>query len=47
MQEGLVQRTSRGRMLTERGYRHIGLVPLRPPAAAQLDLLGDGEAQAV
>ncbi len=45
MQEGLVQRSSRGRLLTERGYRHLGLVPLRPPSA-QLDLLGDGEAEA-
>jgi Holliday junction DNA helicase RuvB len=46
MQEGLVQRSSRGRMLTERGYRHIGLVPLRPPAAVQLDLLGNAETEA-
>jgi holliday junction DNA helicase RuvB len=45
MQEGLVQRSSRGRLLTDRGYRHLGLVPLRPPAA-QRDLLGDGEAEA-
>ncbi|MGH6979630.1 MAG: Holliday junction branch migration DNA helicase RuvB [Stellaceae bacterium] len=44
MQEGLVQRTSRGRILSDRGYRHIGLVPLRPPSA-QLDLLGDDEAE--
>jgi holliday junction DNA helicase RuvB len=40
MQEGLVQRSARGRLLTDRGYRHLGLVPLRPPSA-QLDLLGD------
>lgn len=40
MQEGLVQRSARGRLLTDRGYRHLGLVPLRPPLA-QLDLLGD------
>jgi holliday junction DNA helicase RuvB len=40
MQEGLVQRSARGRLLTERGYRHLGLVPLRPPST-QLDLLGD------
>jgi len=45
LQEGLVQRTSRGRILSDRGYRHIGLVPLRPPSA-QLDLLGDDEAEA-
>jgi holliday junction DNA helicase RuvB len=42
IQEGLVLRTSRGRMLGERGWRHLGLVP---PAGmgAQLDLLGDDE----
>jgi len=40
MQAGLVQRSARGRLLTDRGYRHLGLVPLRP-ASAQLDLLGD------
>jgi Holliday junction DNA helicase RuvB len=45
LQEGLLQRSSRGRLLTERGYRHIGLVPLRPPSA-QLDLLADGDAEA-
>jgi Holliday junction DNA helicase RuvB len=45
IQEGLVLRTSRGRMLGEPGWRHLGLVP-PPPAdmartAAQLDLLRD------
>ncbi|MGH7074263.1 MAG: Holliday junction branch migration DNA helicase RuvB [Stellaceae bacterium] len=44
LQEGLVQRSSRGRLLTDRGYRHLGLTPLRPPRAAQLDLLpGDDD----
>ena len=40
IQEGLVLRTSRGRMLGERGWRHLGLMP---PAGSQplLDLLGD------
>jgi Holliday junction DNA helicase RuvB len=40
IQEGLVLRTSRGRMLGEPGWRHLGLVP---PANAgpQLDLLRD------
>lgn len=28
IQQGLIQRTPRGRMLTETGYKHIGLVPL-------------------
>jgi Holliday junction DNA helicase RuvB len=42
MQQGFVQRTSRGRVLTEIAYAHLGLKALRPPAA-QLDLLGDEE----
>jgi holliday junction DNA helicase RuvB len=39
MQEGLVLRTPRGRVLGDRGWRHIGLTP---PAGtpAQLDLIG-------
>lgn len=48
IQQGLVQRTPRGRLLTKRGFGHIGLKT--PPAvASQLDLLaneqgfGDGE----
>jgi len=42
IQEGLVLRTSRGRVLAERGWRHLGLMP---PAGAQplLDLLGEDE----
>jgi holliday junction DNA helicase RuvB len=38
IQEGLILRTSRGRMLGERGWRHLGLAP---PAGSQplLDLL--------
>jgi Holliday junction DNA helicase RuvB len=42
IQQGFVQRTSRGRVLTELAYGHLGLKPLRPPVA-QLDLLGDAE----
>ncbi|HEY3919137.1 MAG TPA: Holliday junction branch migration DNA helicase RuvB [Stellaceae bacterium] len=42
IQQGFVQRTSRGRVLTEGAYAHLGLKPLRPPAA-QLDLLGEAE----
>jgi len=45
IQEGLIQRTSRGRILSERGYRHLGLVPLRPPPV-QRDLLRDVEEEA-
>jgi len=42
IQEGLVLRTPRGRVLGERGWRHLGLAP---PAGmmAQLDLLRDTE----
>jgi Holliday junction DNA helicase RuvB len=36
IQEGLILRTNRGRMLGERGWRHLGLTP---PSGAQLDLL--------
>ena len=42
MQQGLVQRTPRGRMLSDLGYRHLGLTPLRR-APTQLDLLASGE----
>jgi Holliday junction DNA helicase RuvB len=42
IQEGLVLRTSRGRVLAERGWKHLGLVP---PAGvqAQMDLLPEDE----
>jgi Holliday junction DNA helicase RuvB len=39
LQQGLLQRTPRGRVLAGAGYRHLGLVP--PPASQQLDLLPD------
>jgi Holliday junction DNA helicase RuvB len=39
IQQGLVQRTPRGRMLSESGYRYLGMAPRRP-AADQFDLLG-------
>ena len=43
IQQGLVQRTSRGRVLGDAGWRHLGLAaPLRE--GPQLDLLGDAEA---
>jgi len=39
IQQGLLQRTPRGRMLTDTGYRYLGLpVPATP--ARQLDMLG-------
>jgi Holliday junction DNA helicase RuvB len=40
IQEGLVLRTVRGRMLGEQGWRHLGLLPPRGPQA-QLDLLAE------
>ena len=42
IQEGLVLRTNRGRILAERGWRHLGLAP---PAGTQpmLDLLAEDE----
>ena len=39
IQEGLILRTSRGRMLGEPGWRHLGLIP-PVPSAPLLDLLG-------
>jgi len=42
IQEGLVLRTSRGRVLAERGWKHLGLIP---PVGVQpqLDLLAEDE----
>jgi len=40
LQQGLIQRTSRGRMLTETGFGRIGRTPPQG-VRAQLDLLGD------
>ncbi len=39
LQQGLLQRTPRGRMLANAGYRHLGLTPARRPE--QFDLLED------
>jgi Holliday junction DNA helicase RuvB len=40
MQQGLIARTPRGRVLAEGGWRHLGRVPPRG-APSQLDLLAD------
>ena len=40
LQQGLIQRTPRGRMLTETGFDHIGRTPPQG-VRTQLDLLGD------
>lgn len=41
MQKGLVMRTSRGRVLAEAGYKHIGLKAPKGKDAAQFDLIED------
>jgi len=41
IQEGLILRTSRGRVLGEPGWRHLGITPPVQPVSAQLDLLRD------
>jgi Holliday junction DNA helicase RuvB len=41
LQQGLLQRTPRGRVLAAAGYRHLGLTPLA--REGQLDLLGGGD----
>ena len=43
IQEGLVMRTPRGRMLGEPGWRHLGLTPPAGSAGAQPDLLRNGD----
>ncbi len=43
IQRGLVQRTTRGRVLSEAGFRHLGIAPQRI-ALDQLDLLDGAEA---
>jgi Holliday junction DNA helicase RuvB len=43
MQQGLVQRTPRGRMLADAGYRHLGLAAPRR-ATQQLDILDGADA---
>ena len=52
IQEGLVMRTPRGRVLTESAYRHLGVIPKRPAGAQpELDFsnadacAGDGGAE--
>jgi len=43
MQGGLVQRTPRGRMLTQAGFHHIGLAAPKGVASGQIDLLNGDE----
>lgn len=44
LQIGFVQRTPRGRMLTQGAFRHLGITPPPQPAAAQMDFLDGGDA---
>ena len=43
VQQGLLQRTPRGRMLAVQGWTYLGRTPPAGMMAAQLDLLGGGE----
>ncbi|MEL7151155.1 MAG: Holliday junction branch migration DNA helicase RuvB [Pseudomonadota bacterium] len=36
LQQGLIQRTPRGRMLAQRAWRHLGMEPPRPPGQGDL-----------
>ena len=42
LQQALIQRTPRGRMLARRGWEHLGLAPPRAPG--QTDLFEPGRA---
>ena len=44
IQQGLLMRTPRGRVLTDQAFRHIGLEVIRPPGL-QLDLLAPVETE--
>ena len=44
IQQGLVLRTPRGRMVAESGYRHLGLTPRPQSQAPQLDFLNEEQA---
>ncbi len=43
IQQGFVQRTPRGRLLTPQAFRHLGLEAPAGPAAAQFTLFGEGD----
>ncbi|MCE8468221.1 Holliday junction branch migration DNA helicase RuvB, partial [Rhodovulum sulfidophilum] len=43
LQQGLIQRTPRGRMLAQKAWSHLGLAPPRVPGqTAQTDLFDEG-----
>lgn len=43
LQQGLIQRTPRGRMLGIKGFKHLGLTPLREAGGVPLSDLFDGQ----
>jgi Holliday junction DNA helicase RuvB len=43
IQQGFVQRTPRGRLLTPQAFRHLGLAPPSGPGAPQMGLFNDPE----
>jgi Holliday junction DNA helicase RuvB len=43
IQQGFVQRTPRGRLLTPRAFSHLGLAVPQQPSAAQIGLFAEGE----
>jgi Holliday junction DNA helicase RuvB len=43
IQQGLIQRTPRGRLLTAHAFRHLGLAPPASPTGAQFELLDEAE----
>jgi Holliday junction DNA helicase RuvB len=44
IQQGFVQRTPRGRLLTPNAFRHLGLAPPNRPEAGQFGLFAEGNA---
>ncbi|MCC6736728.1 MAG: Holliday junction branch migration DNA helicase RuvB [Bauldia sp.] len=44
IQQGFVQRTPRGRLLTPNAFRHLGLAPPNRPEAGQFGLFAEGDA---
>jgi Holliday junction DNA helicase RuvB len=42
LQQGFLQRTTRGRVITDKGFQHLGLAPPRRDTAVQFDLLDRG-----
>ena len=45
IQQGFVQRTPRGRLITPQAFRHLGLAAPPSPTAAQFALFGEGDDQ--